>query len=519
MAQVGAGHAVWARRAADAATHAAIREQIRAARARGDAAELADWLDRLQAAKNSRRQRLASLPEVVKASAITAAAGVLVIAAGLVAIGIVVGVVTPLGIGWGNYWTFLGWLLGTLVTWATVLVPLAAAGLVPTWLLAAWRTGREQGAAAGWVATSTDDIDIDIDERTITQALAALRIPQITAYLKTGAPLQYLTPARADGRGTHAVVRLPSVSAERIVRRREDLAAGLHRRPNEVWPSMGTEAGILDMWIADKGALTAGAGPYPLLHDGDVDVFKGVPFGKSLRGDPLTLQVFGRNTITAGMPEQGKSSVARVVMLGIGLDPTTELRIWVPDSNYDFEAFKPRCSRYVMGAEKDNIEQICLDLEELVDEIQIRGEKLIEYGEPEVTRKLASAGVGMHPIGALLEEAHIAFSDDTFGERIIAACESIVRLGRKRFIHLIISTQATTGNSVPQAVTMNCANGICFAVARWQENDAVLGQGAYSAGHRATDLIPGVDKGNAVVRGLTEDRSTVAQAYFVSVRR
>ncbi|WP_163554287.1 cell division protein FtsK, partial [Candidatus Frankia alpina] len=516
---VGYGHVLWARRAVDAATHAAIREQIRATRARGDAGELKVWLDQLQAAKNARRARLANLPEVLKATVITAASGVLVIAAGLVALGILVGVVTPLGIGWGDYWHFLGWLLGTLVTWATILVPLAAAGLVPAWLVAAWRTGR---AAPGWVATSTDDnVDIVVDERTLTQALAALRIRQITDYLKI-APMQYLVSARQVGRGTHAVVRLPAgLPASHITAqtRRESIAASLHRRVNEVWLRTGDDAGLLDIWIADPGALQEGAGPYPLLTDGKVDVFKGVPFGKSLRGEPLTMQIRGRNSITAGMPDQGKSSVARTVMTGVALDPTAELRIWVPDSNYDFEAFAPRCSRYVMGAENEKIEQICLDMEELVDEIQTRGEKLIEHGETEVTRKLASAGVGLHPIGALLEEAHIAFAHPVYGERIIIACETVVRLGRKRLIHLILSTQATTGNSVPPAVTMNCANGICFAVARWQENDAVLGQGAYAAGHRATDLIPGVDKGNAVVRGLTQDRSVVAQAYFLSASR
>lgn len=83
--------------------------------------------------------------------------------------------------------------------------------------------------------------------------------------------------------------------------------------------------------------------PYPLLDDAAVDVFKGVPFGKVLRGDPIVAPVMERNTITGGMPGQDKSSAARVIMAGAALDPTAELRIWVPtvDSNFDFEAFQP----------------------------------------------------------------------------------------------------------------------------------------------------------------------------------
>ena len=45
-------------------------------------------------------------------------------------------------------------------------------------------------------------------------------------------------------------------------------------------------------------------------------------------------------------------------VLELALDPTAELRIWIPDSNFDFEAFRPRCSRYVMGAENERIAEI-----------------------------------------------------------------------------------------------------------------------------------------------------------------
>jgi S-DNA-T family DNA segregation ATPase FtsK/SpoIIIE len=514
------GHVSWARRGIDAATHAHLREQVRSARATGETVALAEWHDRLQHARQARRDAVRALPATVWAASKVVAVMLLGLAMVLLVAGIAFQVTGIFG-GWWGWWDLIA-TLAHVTLWLTALgVRIAVIAALPGLLYAAWREGTRRGQTPRWLATAAEvDADITIDETTIAAALAALRIPAVRDYLKSGAPLQYLTPARRDGRGTHAVVRLPGgVTAEKIARRRADLASGLHRRPNEVWPTMGSEAGILDLWIADKGALAEGAGPYPLLEDGVTDVFKGVPFGRSLRGEPLLCPLRGRNTIVGGMPDQGKSSAARVVMVGVALDPTAEMRIWVPDQNFDFEAFAPRCSRYVMGAEDAAIEQICLDLEELVAEIQRRGHKLIEYGEPEVTRELASKNVGMHPIVALLEEAHIAFRHPKFGAQIATAAEEVVRLGRKRFIHLITSTQATTGQSVPQGVTINSANGIAFAVARHQENDALLGQGAYSAGHRATDLIPGTDKGNAVVKGFTADRSVVAQAYFVSVSK
>jgi S-DNA-T family DNA segregation ATPase FtsK/SpoIIIE len=394
---------------------------------------------------------------------------------------------------------------------------------VPAFLVAAWREGRRHGTAPAWLATASEaEADITIDETTIAAALAALRIPQIRDYLKTGLPLQYITPARRDGRGTHAVIRLPGgVPAEQIAlpQRRAALAASLHRLTKEVWPSTGADAGVLDLWVADKGALAEGAGPYPLLTDGVVDVFRGVPFGKTLRGDPMVAPLMERNTMTGGMPGQGKSSAARVIMAGAALDPTAELRIWVPDSNYDFEVFAPRCSRYVMGAEDEKIAQILADLQELHAEVQARGQRLIDHEEPQVTRELANRNIGLHPLFGLLEEAHVAIQHKKFGSQIAQLLIDIVKLGRKRGIHLIVSTQAPTKDSMPRDVTRNCSNGIAFAVGDHVANDGLLGQGAYAAGHRATELIPGTDIGTAVVKGFTEGRSEIAQVYFLSVSK
>lgn len=134
--------------------------------------------------------------------------------------------------------------------------------------------------------------------------------------------------------------------------------------------------------MADKGALAEGAGPCPLLDDGFTDVFRGVPFGRTLKRDPMTAPLMERNSLIGGMPGQGKSSGARVIMTGAALDPTAEPRIAVPDTNFDFEALKPRCSVYIMGAETERIEEIRDELRRLHQEVQERGELLVRYRVP-----------------------------------------------------------------------------------------------------------------------------------------
>ncbi|MEC3974597.1 cell division protein FtsK [Amycolatopsis sp. H20-H5] len=515
------GIASWRAKAWDASTMGIYQRQIKAAEALGDRVAVAEWTDRKEQAKERRHQRLMDMPTLVWR----------LVKTGLLTLAVCVVLVLLLGLfvqlsGAGAFTAVVGGVMDALkwvftaIAWTWTPFIVSAPYVVSTGLLlGAWREGRKHGRSPGWLATSSDGgIDASIDETTIAAALNALRIPQITAYLKQGLPLQFLTPARIDGRGTHAVVRLPAgVTAEKIARRRGDLATGLHRLAKEVWPTTGSEAGILDIWVADKGALAEGAGEYPLLDDGVVDVFKGVPFGKTLRGQPIDAPLMERNTICGGMPGQGKSSAARVIMAGAALDPTAELRIWVPDANFDFEVFAPRCSRYVMGAEDEKIAEILDDLQALHAEVQARGELLVKFEIPSVTREFASKNVGLHPLVCLLEEAHVAIQHPVYGKEIAKLLVDIVRLGRKRAIHLIVSTQAPTKDSMPRDVTRNCSNGIAFAVGDHVANDGLLGQGAYAAGHRATELIPGTDKGTAVCKGLSGERSDIVQVYFLNV--
>jgi len=516
------GAAVVARRLWVSRTAARYETWLRMAEATGNHEAALEWEARLAAFRKDRHQRrvdairvpvelLLHLPKLLLGLVLVLAAiGTLM----AIATGHIVEVAVPFKV------------VANIALWVAVVFSVSwgpiVLGLPWIALGALWWAGRgAAGSGPVWARTSADpDADVSIDETTIAKALDALRIPQITAYLKDRLPLQYLVPCRRDGRGTHAVIRLPSgVTAERIARRRADLATGLYRLAKEVWPTTGSEAGIVDLWVADKGALAEGAGPYPLLTEGKADFFKPVPFGRTLRGDPIGAPLAERNTIAGGMPGQGKSSAARVIMAGAALDPTAELRIWVPDTNFDFEAFRPRCSRYVMGAEDEFIGQIRDDLLELRAEVQTRGQLLIDYEVPAVTRELASAGVGLHPLACLLEEAHVAIMHPVYGKEISGLLVDIVKLGRKRAIHLIVSTQAPTKDSMPRDVTRNCSNGIAFAVGDHVANDALLGQGAYAAGHRATELIPGTDRGTALVKGFSGERSDIVQVYFLDVAK
>lgn len=520
VAYVAQGAVITARQQRDARSTARHERMMRAAESVGDHATALEWEARAVAHRAARHARRMALLHAPVHAAKAATYGVATAAGVLVVIGVCLAaaerdpraVVTPL-IDAADVIRFIVTLVSVL--WSPAVLAGVFAGIGSL-----WSTGRKRADMPGWLVTSEEGEDLVIDERTITLAIKALRIQGVSEHIKKGNPLQYLTPAREDGRGTYASLRLPSgVSAEKVAKRRTDLATGLHRAAKEVFPTVGAEAGILNLWIADKGRLEEGAGPHPLLTEGKADFFKGFPLGRTLRGDLVSAPVNGRNTIVGGMPGQGKSSAARALMAGAALDPTCELRIWVPDANFDFEGFKTRCSRYVMGAEDELIELIREDCELLHEEIQARGRLLIEYEEPEVTRKLADREPRLRPLMTLLEEAHIALNHPKHGKDIASLTIENVRLGRKRAVHQIVSTQAPTKDSIPRDVTRNCSNGLAFAVGDHVANDALLGQGAYRGGHRATELLPGVDRGVCLAKGITGERSDLIQVHFISITR
>jgi DNA segregation ATPase FtsK/SpoIIIE, S-DNA-T family len=515
-AYVLAGGRLVVRRTWDARTTARHERMMRLAEAAGDHAVAKDWEARAEAHRAARHERRMTL----LATPIIAARALVYGAAGLFALGILLAITShhladvlrPLrDVGEAVRWT----MAAAAALWHPLSVwgPWAAlAGL--------WAVGKAKADMPEWLATSAQGEELVIDERTISLALKALGFKLINAHLKAGLPLQYLTPAREDGRGTFAQVRLPTGQpAVDIAKKRVALAAGLHRAAKEVWPTVGSEAGILNLWVADKGVLEEGAGPYPLLTAGTTDFFKGFPFGKTLRGTPVIAPMTGRNSIVGGLQGQGKSSAARDLMAGAALDPTCELRIWVPDANFDFELFKPRASRYVMGAEPEKIEEILKDLKALHEEVQERGRLLVKCKEPEVTRKLADREPKLRPMMCLLEEAHVAFNHPVHGKEISRLTIEILRLARKRAIHFIVSTQAPTAKSIPRDVTRLCSNGLAFAVTDHVANDAILGDGAHRGGHRATELLPGVDIGTCLAKGLTGERSDVVQVHFIDVSR
>jgi DNA segregation ATPase FtsK/SpoIIIE, S-DNA-T family len=409
-------------------------------------------------------------------------------------------------------YTVLG-VAGVVGLWVLKAVPLG-------WLVAAVWEGRDRTPGASWLhRPDRADADSWIDERMISQALAHLGIGPLDRFFKNGGELVYTVPARVDGDGTYAQIRLPmGVTADMVAAKRTTLAANLGRAALETWPTQGEEAGVLDLWIADKGKLGAGAGPWPLQEDRTVDVFEGVPLGKSQRGSVIEAPLFESNYLFGGRPGQGKSAVMRTLLLGAALDPTVELWVFVMGQSPDFKPFEPRLSRYAMGLDDTVAEATTAALGDLLKEMERRG-KLLERqpgSPPKTSRKLADKpGLGLHLLICAIDECHELFQHPKYGKQAAEWAIRLIKRGRKYGITLLLATQSPTKDSIPKEVTRNVSCGLAFSVGDHVANDGLLGGGKYRAGIRATDLRMKTDRGTCVAVGVTDATFELVNTFYV----
>lgn len=506
------GQARWVAKGWDWATFGDLRAEARSARAMRDPAGRREAAALIKASMAARRE--AALRTLLVGVVVSVVVGIVVLTLTIVA-SVVDRADMP---GWLVF-VYQAWAVLTAdLPWLGVPWVLAAGGA--GWLAAAVWEGRDKTPGAGFlVRPARDDADSWIDERMISKALAHLGIAPLDRFFKTGGELVYTVAARVDGDGTYAQIRLPmGVTADMVAAKRPTLAANLGRATLETWPTQGDEAGILDLWVADKGKLGGGAGEWPLLHDGLVDLFDGVPIGRSQRGAVVNAPVFESNWLIGGRPGQGKSAAMRTLLLGAALDPTAELWVFVMGQSPDFRPFEPRLSRYGMGMDDSVAEAALQALSDLLTEMERRGKVLgAQPGSPpKVSRKLADKpGLGLHPLVCAIDECHELFMHPTLGKQAADLAVRLIKRGRKYGIVLVLATQSPTKDSIPREVTRNVSAGVAFAVADHVANDGLLGAGKYTAGIRATDLRMKTDRGTSVAVGVTDNVFELLRWFYV----
>lgn len=358
----------------------------------------------------------------------------------------------------------------------------------------------------------------------VLRGLDAIGNAKISGAIKKGGDmngLRFTSEIVRDGPGYRADLDLPyGVTPEDIMEARKPLASGLRRKVGCVWPAPDPDEheGRLVLWVGDKPMNETKKPAWPLLKDGQVDLFRPVVFGNDQRMRDVTVTLMFASVVVGSIPRMGKTFLMRLLLLIAALDPRAELHAFDFKGTGDFKALEPVCHRYRAGEEPEDIEYVVQALRELKAELRRRAKVIKSLPsaicpESKVTSQLASdKRYGLHPIVVAFDECQVPFEDDEYGAEIEAICTDLVKRGPALGIVAMFGTQRPDAKSLPTGISANAVLRFCLKVMAQPANDMVLGTSMYKAGYRAT-MFSRSDRGICWMAGEGDDPRIVASAF------
>ncbi|MFJ4201541.1 cell division protein FtsK [Streptomyces sviceus] len=359
----------------------------------------------------------------------------------------------------------------------------------------------------------------------VLRALDAIGNPKISAAIKKGGDMdgmRFTSEITRDGPGYRADLDLPyGVTPDDVMEKREQLASGLRRKVGCVWPS-GDEnehEGRLVLWVGDKPMNETTKPAWPLLKDGQVDLFKPVVFGNDQRMRWVEVTLMFASIVIGAIPRMGKTFLLRLLMLICALDPRAMLLAFDLKGTGDLGALEPVCHRYRAGEEDEDIEYILHALREIKAELRRRA-KVIKAlprsrcPESKVTPALANdKSLGLHPIAISIDECQVLFEHEKYGAELESICTDITKRGPALGIIGMYATQRPDAKSLPTGISANAVLRFALKVMGHTANDLILSTGAYKSGIRAT-MFSRKDLGICYMAGEGDDPRIVASAFI-----
>jgi S-DNA-T family DNA segregation ATPase FtsK/SpoIIIE len=351
----------------------------------------------------------------------------------------------------------------------------------------------------------------------VTEALATLGISPEPS--KRGLPGLEILGMRTLRGGVEVLVDLPpGKTAEDVVKLRNRLASALRRQKGCVWPSGDTEVheARLVLFISDKPLHKRDAVKWKHAKSGSTNVFEPITLAEDVRHRDVDATLMFNSGIIGAVPRMGKTLALRTIGMAMALDPRVEIHAYDLKATGDLDSLAPIAYAHRVGDQPGDMKFIRDDLKRLVEDRTRRAATIrgLAVKEKKITSDIADQHeLGLHPIGILIDECHIAFTDATYGKEIAALSEDLVKRGPATGIMLWLATQEPNNDMIPAAISRACTYRWCLMVMDWRANDVVLGNGAHAAGFAANNFTTN-DKGLAYFRGEGESPALVRGAYI-----
>ncbi|MFG2002278.1 FtsK/SpoIIIE domain-containing protein [Spirillospora sp. NPDC048911] len=408
-----------------------------------------------------------------------------------------------------------------------VAVPVALAVTLAAVFLPGWALAMVGAGLASVLGLAEQDADRPIIKRYVAVQLQRRpdsgEIERALEAIGIKGAVDFTAPIVADGPGWRAELDLPrGITVNKVLEKREDLAAAMRRPISTVWPEGDRDAhpGRLVLWVAREDPAKAKRKLWPLMREGQADVFEPLPFGFDPRGNLVTVTLMYSNLLVGGIPGSGKTSCALAIVLGVALDPSAELHVFELKGSGDLDSVRPVCHRYVSGDDDEDLQAALDGLRAGIAEQKRRAAFIKSLPSSQtvegrrVTRALAERypEQNLGPRVIVVDEAQELFTHPEYKDEAADLCTRLIKKGRAYGIILILLTQNPDAPSLPSSVSSSVGTRLCLAVMDWRANNNVLGTGAHERGLRATEISASEQGTGILVRG--REGGTVRAAFI-----
>lgn len=426
------------------------------------------------------------------------------------------------------YWTF-AFSIGTAVTVTTALRLLykhagyaGLAGLGALLLLTLALIGSR--LVGERVTDSAPPRRGDLSQQRIDDALRTigiLKTPKDEYDTKAGTSVLLHGMPYAKDAGVFCRFDLPAgakATVHDVIKNRALLAGQLGVLERMLVVRQGDSEAQVELWVANEDPLQADVCVSPYVEAKRSNVWDGVRLGKDPMGQPVVIQLLRNSAGLGGLPQVGKSSVARVIVAAIALDPYADFVVFDGKGGTDWSPAKPLASRFLKGTSDRTVAEMLATSEDLVRQMDARYEVLDEVGikgapDGRITPELAESH-DLRPCLVLVDELQDILG--ALGSKAPDFLEALTRLARRgpaAGISVLTISHRPDAKTVAKGLTGAQHIKIACRTDDRTASDLILGEGANAAGWNASRL-PKIE-GVGIVR--TQEFTTEAKFDYVSL--
>jgi S-DNA-T family DNA segregation ATPase FtsK/SpoIIIE len=284
-------------------------------------------------------------------------------------------------------------------------------------------------------------------------------------------------------------------SIEDVIARDKSIASAMSSRTSPVSririvPDYDGRADQATALLVRRNPFIAPPLEWPWKDKDEVSLWDPVPLGIDEFGEPVHIDIVGKNFLIGGEPESGKSASQMILTATAVKGPNCHL--WIMDGKQLDTALWAPCARRLVGP--NGADAIHM-LKELHVEMEARRQELLAH--PDAPEKIErSMGLPLHFL--LIDElaAYLRLEESKEVNEILRLLLDLVSRGRAVGFIVCAATQKPGSELHPQFTALRdlFSYRLAFRCGSYQMSEMILGGGTKKAGYDASD-IPAKQRG------------------------